>query len=44
MLSLIGNKYKAINIGLYKDAEFAVFKNISNPHSEKNQKDFPKNV
>ena len=32
MLSLIGNKYNANNIGLYRDDGLAVFKNTSGPY------------
>ena len=36
MLSLIGNKYSATNIGLYIDDGLAVFKNTNGLQSEKN--------
>ena len=35
MLSLIGNIYNRNNIGLYRDDGLTVFKNTSNPISEK---------
>ena len=35
MLTLIGNIYNCTNIGLYRDDGSAVFKNTSNPQSEK---------
>ena len=42
MLSLIGKKYEANNIGLYRDDGLAVFKNTSGLQSEKIKKNFQK--
>ena len=38
MLYLIGKKYDSKNIGLYRDDELAVLKNVSEPVSEKVKK------
>ena len=40
MLHLIGKKYDSKNIGLYRDDGLAVFKNVSEPSSEKEKKTF----
>ena len=42
ILSLLGTKYNAKDIGLYRDDGLAVFKNISGPQAEKIKKDFQK--
>ena len=38
MLHLIEKKYDSKNIGLYRDDGLAVFKNVSEPASEKEKK------
>ena len=40
LLSLIPEKYKKENIGLYRDDGLSVFKNVSGPESERIKKDF----
>ena len=40
VLHLIGKKYDSKNIGLHRDDGLAVFKNVSEPASEKEKKTF----